>query len=37
MHVFVNSLLCLTEGLETMILGAIEIYPAGIFLSIEKS
>lgn len=37
MHVFVNSIVCLTEGLETMVLGAIEIYPAGIFLSIEKS
>lgn len=37
MHVFVNSIVCLTEGLETVVLGAIEIYPAGIFLSIEKS
>lgn len=36
MHVFVHSVKYLTEDLETVVLSAIKIYPAGIFLLIEK-
>lgn len=37
MHVFGNSIICIREGLDTLVLGAIEMYTASIFLSIEKS
>jgi len=37
MYVFVNSIICIREGLETLVLDAIEMYPASTFLSIEKS
>lgn len=37
MYVFVNGVICVREGLETLVLDAIEMYPDSIFLSIGKS
>lgn len=37
MYVFVNSIVCMRAGLETLVLDAIEMYSASLFLSIEKS
>lgn len=36
-YVFVNSIICMRAGLEPLVLDAIEMYSASLFLSIEKS